>query len=107
MIGDFRTDALHDALGRAPIEDDMLMALLVLAFAGQNVRVDSGADSRPVPGCPFLPCCGLNRRPDVSRPLARRGAAGPASLRRAIPLASAGAPAYPQACPAGSAGPDL
>lgn len=44
MIGDFRTDALHDALGRAPIEDDMLMALLVLAFAGQNVRVDSGAE---------------------------------------------------------------
>ncbi|CUX68977.1 ParB-like partition protein [Agrobacterium genomosp. 5 str. CFBP 6626] len=44
MIGDFRTDALHDALGRAPIEDDMLMALLVLAFSGQNVRVDSGAD---------------------------------------------------------------
>ncbi|KJF70290.1 ParB/RepB/Spo0J family partition protein [Agrobacterium arsenijevicii] len=43
MIGDFRTDALHDALGRAPIEDDMLIALLVLAFAGQNVRVDSGA----------------------------------------------------------------
>lgn len=43
MIGDFRTDALHDALGRAPIEDDMLMALLVLAFAGMNVRVDSGA----------------------------------------------------------------
>ncbi|GLR23090.1 MULTISPECIES: ParB/RepB/Spo0J family partition protein [Alphaproteobacteria] len=44
MIGDFRTDALHDALGRAPIEDDMLMALMVLAFAGQNVRIDSGAD---------------------------------------------------------------
>ncbi len=44
MIGDFRTDALHDALGRAPIEDDTLMALMVLAFAGQNVRVDSGAD---------------------------------------------------------------
>lgn len=43
MIGDYRTDALHDALGRAPIEDDMLMALLVLAFAGLNVRVDSGA----------------------------------------------------------------
>ncbi|KRB58444.1 plasmid partitioning protein [Rhizobium sp. Root708] len=44
MIGDFRTDALHDALSRAPIEDDMLMAILVLAFAGQNVRVDSGAE---------------------------------------------------------------
>ncbi|MBX4995903.1 ParB/RepB/Spo0J family partition protein [Rhizobium binae] len=44
MIGDFRTDALHEALARAPVEDDMLMALLVLAFAGQNVRVDSGAN---------------------------------------------------------------
>ncbi|THK33919.1 plasmid partitioning protein [Ensifer sp. MPMI2T] len=44
MIGDFRTDALHEALARAPIEDDMLIALLVLAFAGQNVRVDSGAN---------------------------------------------------------------
>lgn len=43
MIGDLRTDALHEALARAPIEDDTLMALLVLAFAGQNVRVDSGA----------------------------------------------------------------
>lgn len=44
MIGDIRTDALHEALGRAPIEDDTLMALLVLAFAGLNVRVDSGAN---------------------------------------------------------------
>ena len=43
MIGDFRTDALHEALGRAPIEDDTLMALLVIAFAGNNVRVDTGA----------------------------------------------------------------
>ncbi|RWA78234.1 ParB N-terminal domain-containing protein [Mesorhizobium sp.] len=43
MIGDLRTDALHEALSRAPIEDDTLFALLVLAFAGQNVRVDSGA----------------------------------------------------------------
>ncbi|WP_266065082.1 ParB N-terminal domain-containing protein [Brucella intermedia] len=41
MIGDLRTDALHDALTRAPIEDDTLMALLVLAFAGQNVTVAS------------------------------------------------------------------
>jgi ParB family chromosome partitioning protein len=43
MIGDLRTDALHEALSRAPIGDDTLLALLVLAFAGQNVRVDSGA----------------------------------------------------------------
>ncbi len=43
MIGDYRTDALHEALARAPIEDDTLMALLILAFAGQNVSVDSGS----------------------------------------------------------------
>jgi ParB family chromosome partitioning protein len=41
MIGDFRTDALREALGRAPIEDDTLMALLILAFAGTNVTVHS------------------------------------------------------------------
>jgi ParB family chromosome partitioning protein len=43
MIGDYRTDALHAALSRAPIEDDTLMALLVLAFAGLNVRVGLGS----------------------------------------------------------------
>ena len=43
MIGDLRTDALHEALARAPIEDDTLMALLVLALAGTNVSVQSGA----------------------------------------------------------------
>lgn len=42
MIGDLRTDALHEALARAPIEDDTLTALLVLAFAGGNVSVASG-----------------------------------------------------------------
>jgi ParB family chromosome partitioning protein len=44
MIGDLRTDALHEAFAHAPIEDDTLMALLVLAFAGDNVTVASGAD---------------------------------------------------------------
>lgn len=43
MIGDLRTDALHEALARAPIEDDTLMALLVLALAGHNISVQSGA----------------------------------------------------------------
>lgn len=43
MIGDLRTDALHEALARAPIEDDTLMALLVLALAGRNVAIASGA----------------------------------------------------------------
>ncbi|BDA87227.1 peptide transporter (plasmid) [Aureimonas sp. SA4125] len=47
MIGDFRTDALHEALARAPIEDDTLMALLVLAFAGSNVSIASGACDNP------------------------------------------------------------
>lgn len=43
MIGDYRTDALREALGRAPIEDDTLMALLILAFASQNVSVTTGS----------------------------------------------------------------
>ncbi|MGB3391123.1 MAG: ParB N-terminal domain-containing protein, partial [Pseudaminobacter sp.] len=42
MIGDFRTEAVHEVLARGPIEDDTLMALLVLAFAGNNVTVASG-----------------------------------------------------------------
>lgn len=45
MIGDLRTDALHEALARAPIEDDTLTALLVLAFACENVSVASGRNS--------------------------------------------------------------
>ncbi|MGR9202175.1 ParB/RepB/Spo0J family partition protein [Rhizobium leguminosarum] len=47
MIGDLRTDALHEALARAPIEDDMLTALLVLALTGQNVTIASGASDNP------------------------------------------------------------
>ncbi|HQS49364.1 MAG TPA: ParB/RepB/Spo0J family partition protein, partial [Xanthobacteraceae bacterium] len=43
MVGDYRTDALHEALARAPIEDDTLLALLVLAFAGRNISIASGA----------------------------------------------------------------
>lgn len=45
MIGDFRTDALHEALARTPIENDTLMALLILAFAGMNVSVSSASES--------------------------------------------------------------
>jgi ParB/RepB/Spo0J family partition protein len=44
MIGDLRTDALHQALAEAPIEDDTLLALLILAFGGDNVTVASGSD---------------------------------------------------------------
>ncbi len=55
MIGDFRTDALHEALQRAPIEDDTLMALLVIAFAGQNVRVDTGSGNTASFGSQIAP----------------------------------------------------
>jgi ParB/RepB/Spo0J family partition protein len=44
MIGDLRTDALHQALADMPIEDDTLLAMLILAFGGSNVAVDSGSD---------------------------------------------------------------
>lgn len=46
MIGDYRTDALHEALARGPIEDDTLLSLLVLALAGLNVSVDSGSSDQ-------------------------------------------------------------
>lgn len=47
MIGDLRTDALHEALARAPIEKDTLMALVILAFAGTNITIASGSSDNP------------------------------------------------------------
>ena len=44
MIGDLRTEALHQALADTPIEDDTLLGLLILAFGCDNVSVDSGGD---------------------------------------------------------------
>ena len=44
MIGDLRTDALHQALADAPIADDTLLGMLVLALGGDNVAVDSGSN---------------------------------------------------------------
>jgi ParB family chromosome partitioning protein len=46
MIGDLRTEALHQALADTPIEDDTLLGMLILAFGGDNVTVDSGSDLR-------------------------------------------------------------
>ena len=64
-------------------------------------------DIGPVSDCPSC-CCGLNRRPGVSRPLSRRGAADPASLRESrLAVPSRSKPAGPQTCPACSAGSDL
>lgn len=45
MIGDYRTDALHQALRDNPIDDQTLIGLLVLALAGQNVSVQSPQSS--------------------------------------------------------------
>ena len=44
QIGDLRTDALHQGLREAPIDDTKLLGLLVLAFAALNIRVESAAD---------------------------------------------------------------
>jgi ParB family transcriptional regulator, chromosome partitioning protein len=43
IIGDLRTNALHEALARAPIEDDALLALTLISFASENVSVTSAA----------------------------------------------------------------
>jgi ParB family chromosome partitioning protein len=45
MIGDYRTDALHQALRENPVDDQTLIGLLVLALAGQNVSVQSPQSS--------------------------------------------------------------
>lgn len=44
IIGDLRTDALHEALDKHEIEDTTLIALLVLALGAHNVSVRSGVD---------------------------------------------------------------
>ena len=44
MVGDFRTDALHEALNDETIGLETLVGLLVLALAAQNVSVQSPLD---------------------------------------------------------------
>jgi len=48
MIGDFRTDALHQALREVAIDDTTLVALLALALAASNVSVHTGLDGRDI-----------------------------------------------------------
>ncbi|MHB0668467.1 Nuclease, ParB family (plasmid) [Roseomonas mucosa] len=50
MVGDLRTEALHAAFTEAEISDQALIGLLVLALAGQNVSVRSGAHGNDVGG---------------------------------------------------------
>ena len=47
LLGELRTQALHEALATAPIEDSTLMALLILGYAGSNVSISSGRASSP------------------------------------------------------------
>ena len=42
IVGDLRTDALHQALRERPISDDQFIAMLVLSLAGRNFTVMSG-----------------------------------------------------------------
>ena len=44
-IGDLRTDALHHALAEADFDDTTTLAMLIIAFAGDNLSVTSGAAS--------------------------------------------------------------
>jgi ParB family transcriptional regulator, chromosome partitioning protein len=44
IIGDLRTDTLHEALREDPASDVTLMAFLVLALGGRNVSVQSGVN---------------------------------------------------------------
>ena len=73
MIGDLRTDALHLALADAPIADDILLGMLVLALGGDNVAVDSGSSLNS------------NDRQAISRTLTEGGVltTDPDRLRRA------------------------
>ena len=48
-IGDLRTEALHQGLREAPIDDTTLLGLLVLALGAQNVSAQSAADPAIAP----------------------------------------------------------
>ena len=44
IVGDLRTDALHQALRERDIDDGTLLALLVLALGGKNISIQSAAE---------------------------------------------------------------
>jgi ParB/RepB/Spo0J family partition protein len=44
IVGDLRTDALHQALRERDIDDGTLLVLLVLALGGKNVSIQSAAE---------------------------------------------------------------
>jgi ParB/RepB/Spo0J family partition protein len=85
MIGDLRTEALHQALANGPIEDDTLLGLLILAFGGDNVSVDSGSgqcgDDRRAIAYSLTEGGALTADPDRLRQAARQMLIGVLSCR--------------------------
>ncbi|MBI0536943.1 hypothetical protein D9599_15340 [Roseomonas sp. KE2513] len=76
MVGDLRTEALHTAFAEAEIGDDALIGLLVLALAGKNVSVRSGAHGNDI---------GSGERGSLAASITEGGVltADPATLRTA------------------------
>jgi ParB family transcriptional regulator, chromosome partitioning protein len=75
IIGDLRTDALHQALRERDIDDSTLLALLVLALGGKNVSIQSAAEggrsSREVLAGGLIEGGVLTTDPDAVRKAAR------------------------------------
>ncbi len=85
MIGDLRTEAMHQALADGPLEDDTLLGLLVLAFGCDNVAVDSGSglsgNDRRVIASSLVEGGVLTADPDTLRQAARQMLIGVLSCR--------------------------
>ena len=85
MIGALRTDALHQALREAVIDDRTLLALLVLGFGGNNVSLQSGSGMDPSERarvCNTITAGGvLTTDPDLLRRAARDMLIGALSCR--------------------------
>ena len=75
IIGDLRTDALHQALRERDIDDGTLLALLVLALGGKNVSIQSAAEggrtSREALACGLIEGGVLTTDQDAVRKAAR------------------------------------
>lgn len=71
IVGDLRTDALHQALRERDIADGTLLALLVLALGGKNVSIQSAADGgrfgRDALACGLIEGGVLTTDPDAVR----------------------------------------
>ncbi len=76
MIGDMRTDALHEGLANDAIDDLTLIGLLVIAFCGNNVDVKTGTSDEKLR---------TKGRPAIARSIAAGGTltADPETLRQA------------------------